>query len=361
MKKILYYIQLPPPIYGVTLVNKQVFESEIINKSVKKELIKVNFSKTLTDLKKINLKKIVVLISLWFKLLYKLIKFRPKYVYYTLPPTGIGFYKELPNIFILKLLKVKPIFHLHGKGIAGKVTTNFQKRLYRYCFSDAVIIHLSKGLYELEFRNIVPRNTNFFAVANGVETVNVSPAKKKSTFVELLFLSNLQESKGFFMLLEVLAKVVLRFPNIRLNIIGGFRDENSKVKFENFVRTNKLDKFIKFWGPKYDLYKHQIISNCDILIHPSFNDAFPLVILEAMQHGLAIIASDQGAIPEIIKPEFGCVFPTGEKEKLLFYVEKLISDKEKRKEMQVNSKNEFFKNYTLEHFETRMVNVFNHL
>ncbi len=361
MKKIIYFIQLPPPIYGVTLVNNQVFKSEIINKSVKKELIKVNFSKTLTDLKKINLKKIVLLILLWFKLLYKLIIFRPKYVYYTPPPTGIGFYKELPNIFILKLLKVKPIFHLHGKGIAEKVTTNFQKRLYRYCFSNAVIIHLSKGLYEYEFRNIAPRNTNFFAVANGVETVNVAPAKKNSTFVELLFLSNLQESKGFFLLLEVLAKVVLRFSNIRLNIIGGFRDENSKVKFENFVRSSKLDNFIKFWGPKYDLDKHQIISNCDILIHPSFNDAFPLVILEAMQHGLAIIASDQGAIPEIIKPEFGYVFPTGEKEKLLYYVEKLISDKEKRKEMQVNSKNEFFKNYTLEHFETRMVNVFNHL
>ena len=52
MKKIIYFIQLPPPIYGVTLVNNQVFKSEIINKSVKKELIKVNFSKTLTDLKK---------------------------------------------------------------------------------------------------------------------------------------------------------------------------------------------------------------------------------------------------------------------------------------------------------------------
>ena len=48
MKKILYYIQLPPPIYGVTLVNNQVFESKIINKSIEKEFIKVNFSKTFT-------------------------------------------------------------------------------------------------------------------------------------------------------------------------------------------------------------------------------------------------------------------------------------------------------------------------
>ena len=135
--------------------------------------------------------------------------------------------------------------------------------------------------------------------------------------------------------------MVLRFSNIRLNIIGGFRDENSKVKFENFVRSSKLANFIKFWGPKYDWEKHQIISNCDILIHPSFNDAFPLVILEAMQHGLAIIASDQGAIPEIIKPEFGYVFPTGEKEKLLYYVEKLISDKEKEKKCKLIQKMNF--------------------
>ena len=114
--------------------------------------------------------------------------------------------------------------------------------------------------------------------------------------------------------------MVFRLNNIRLNIIGSYRDEDLKAKYENFVRANKLDNFIKFWGPKYNLEKLQIIFKCDILIYPSYNDVFPLVLLEAMQYGFAIITSDQRVILKRIKLEFGYVFPTSNENKVAFFI-----------------------------------------
>ncbi len=360
-KRILYFIQLPPPIYGVTKVNKLVFVSKEINKNIVKSLISLNYSKSLSELKKIKLGKFFSLILTWWNLFFKLLRFKPQYVYYTPPLIGIGFYKEIPNILLMKLFRVKPIYHLHGKGIANKINSNFQKRIYQYCFSNSILIHLSKGLYNSDFKDLDLKNTKVFFVANGIELIETKQNSKEKSTIELLFLSNIQRSKGIFLLLEVFLKITDKYKNVNLNIIGGFRDIETESSFLSFIKDNKIETKIKFWGTNYGYKKHQIISNCDILVHPTFNDAFPLVILEAMSHSLAIIGSDQGAIPEIINSEFGIIFPTGDKKELYKSLIELIENKEKRERMQQNAKQFFLKNYTLNHFETEMANIFSKL
>lgn len=220
---------------------------------------------------------------------------------------------------------------------------------------------MSEGLYSNEFKDIKLSNSIFYAVANGIPVANVHEPRKRTSVIELLFLSNIQESKGIFLLLDAFLKLTKFFPEIKLNIIGGFRNSQSEMRFNEFVVNNKLKNKIIFWGPRFGREKHKLISKSDILVHPSFNDAFPLVILEAMQHGLAIIGSDQGAIPEIIKPEFGYVFPTGDEIKLLECIERMLSDKKKLELMQCAAKDEYNKYYTLEQFEFRMSNIYNHL
>jgi len=360
MKKMLFIIQLPPPTYGVTTVNKFVYESNLINENAEKHLIKVNYSQSLSELKKITLKKIFLIIKLWFKLLKELISYKPDYVYYTVPPTGIGFYKEIPNILLLKLFNKKPIFHLHGKGIQQAVNTQLKKRIYNYILSKAIIIHLSEGLLRSELQNLILKKSKLFAAPNGVETYNIMP-KKVSDSIDFLFLSNIQESKGIFLLLDAFSELARINQKIRLNIIGGFRDQETEIEFNKIIDQNNLREKIQLHGPLYGVDKHKKIAQCDVLVHPSFNDAFPLVILEAMQHGLAIIGSDQGAIPEIINPKVGYVFQTGNRNKLLEHMQNIASNTETRKLMQNNAKELFYKQYTIQHFEERMSEIFRQL
>jgi glycosyltransferase involved in cell wall biosynthesis len=54
----------------------------------------------------------------------------------------------------------------------------------------------------------------------------------------------------------------------------------------------------------------------DILILPSLAESFSLVALEAMACGMCVVASDVGALPERISPEWGYLFETGNSEDL---------------------------------------------
>jgi glycosyltransferase involved in cell wall biosynthesis len=44
----------------------------------------------------------------------------------------------------------------------------------------------------------------------------------------------------------------------------------------------------------------RIMDEADVFVHPTLNDAFPLVVLEAMARGLPVVATREGAIPEMV-------------------------------------------------------------
>lgn len=53
----------------------------------------------------------------------------------------------------------------------------------------------------------------------------------------------------------------------------------------------------------------EILDNCHILIVPSHSEGMPNVILEAMARGLAVIATDVGAVPMMVNSMNGIIIP----------------------------------------------------
>ncbi len=360
-KRILYFIQLPPPIHGVTTVNKFVYQSELINKNYDKDLIEIKYSNNLKQLNRFNIFKIYFYFRLLFRLTVKLASFKPNYVYFTIVPTGIGFYKDLPFVLIIKLFNVIPIYHLHGKGIERKIENKFIKWIYRKVFNQSVIIHLAKSLLEKEIIPLNLKKSKLIYVENGVpvfQIKNIKTIAKKS--INILFLSNLFESKGVFIALEAFAIVSKNQNDVVLHLVGGFGNNAVEQKIKNIIIENNLN--IKLHGPLYDNEKVKIFLESDIFIHPTLNDTFPLVILEAMQFGLPVISTIQGAIPEIIENNItGFLVKENDSESLSNKIQYLIEHEEKRKEMGVNGFNKYMKNYTMDIFENKMAEAFNNL
>lgn len=88
-------------------------------------------------------------------------------------------------------------------------------------------------------------------------------------------------------------------------IIAGEFSANFTVEHLDAFYTQHphLSAQVKYLGPQSSEDKHRCFADADILIHPSLNDAFPLVILEAMSASCALVCSDQGGIPEML--DFG--------------------------------------------------------
>ena len=363
MKKILYFIQLPPPVHGVSKINEVVYNSKIINQNINKSLLEIKFSSEVNELNKLTIKKIFVFIKLGIQLGSRIKKFVPDFVYFTIKPAGKGFYRDIFFVLLIKALGAKPIYAIHSQGIETKIENRTLKKIYRFIFSDSIIIHLSKGLLEKEIAPLGHINSKLFFVESGVEDVNVSNfIKKEDSFVRLLFLSNIFTSKGIFILLEAFKLLSEKINHIKLDIVGDSGSKENNEKIGNFIANNFLADKIKYHRLKSLDKKHQFLRNADIFVLPTFNDTFPLVLLEAMQFGLPVVSTFEGGIPEIVDDHItGFLVEKNNVHELAKKIETLVKDHKLRKKMGEKGRQKFLNEFTLEKFEHRMGEVFNAL
>lgn len=60
--------------------------------------------------------------------------------------------------------------------------------------------------------------------------------------------------------------------------------------------------YVNYLGKKYGDEKSEILASSDIFVFPTCypNECFPLVLLEAMQHGLPMVTTDKGGITDVV-------------------------------------------------------------
>ena len=75
--------------------------------------------------------------------------------------------------------------------------------------------------------------------------------------------------------------------------------------------------------------KKDIFDSCDVLICPSYSEGMPNVILEAMARGLAIIATDVGAISEMVDSTNGILMANNKSQLIMSSIMEIISNKNK--------------------------------
>jgi len=353
MKKILYFIQLPPPTHGVSTINKHIINSKIINDGFITQTLEIKFSNNISELQKITIKKIFKTFYLTAKLIFTIKKFKPDLIYFSIMPVGKGFIRDLLFVLIIKFFKVKPIYHLHNKGIYKAKKSKILKQIYKLVFNNSVIIHLSQGLMDSEVKFLNLKNAKTYVVNNGVEEFEVKLNKKNNNIIKLLYLSNLFPEKGLNTLLDSIKILNEKKYNVQLDIIGSARND----KLIKNVLSNKLNN-IYFRGELFNSEKNNYLQVADIFIHPTTNDSFPLVILEAMQFGLPVISTYEGAIPEIIENGInGILIEKGNVVQLAESIELLINSHELRIKMGQNNREKHLEKYTITKFEENISKI----
>jgi glycosyltransferase involved in cell wall biosynthesis len=128
-------------------------------------------------------------------------------------------------------------------------------------------------------------------------------------------------------------------------------------EFTRSVRTLGLEERVRFIGPAYGDQKDELFRTHDVFVLPTFyaQEAFPLVVLEAMQWGLPVVSTTEGAIPEIVQDGVtGYVVPQRDPAALAARLATLLGSDELMRGMGLNARKRFLARYTLEHFETRL-------
>lgn len=120
--------------------------------------------------------------------------------------------------------------------------------------------------------------------------------------LRLLMLGRISPRKGHMVLLNALSKLPEDVRNkIELRMIGGsFRNQNQFLnELQNFVTQYQLQECVSFYP--FSCNPEHSYQWADCVIVPSLKpESFGLVALEAMSYGCSVIASDAGALPEIV-------------------------------------------------------------
>lgn len=355
--KILFLVQLPPPVHGASLINKLLVESELLSKKYQIEVLPIQIANKMEGLGSFSIAKIFSAISIYFKLLSKLFSNSYDLVYFTLSPLGFAFYKDVGLVFLLKLFNRKIIFHLHGKGIKDELKSSFKRKLYISVFKNVEVIQLAEVLYD-DIKDVYPNKP--YVLPNGIKKMELDSFDKKETdgVTTFIYLSNLMEDKGILVFLEAI-KNLKEIDNIfKAHIVGPSSDVTNE-HLEEYIGKNSLTN-VKLFGPAFNEDKYEHLVNSDVFVLPTYykNECFPISILEAYQTGLVVLSTDNGAIPSmVIENVNGFLVPQRDAVALTERMEYLIENPEELEAIKENNRQEFNEKYTEEIFIKNFENI----
>lgn len=353
---------MPPPVHGVSVICEQLYSSILNNLSIKKKLVELNLSQSIAELQHFSLRKIIRFFIIGIKLLYQIIFFRPDLVYFSIMPVGKGFIKDFFFVVLLKTFRLKIVYHLHNKGIPGYYNHRIFKSLYKFTFKNCSIIHLSEELAKKELANLPLTNVELFVVPNGISPLEKHTLKEDNNKLSILFFSNLIPEKGYLVSLKSILKLIEKnHKDIRLIIAGNPTRKASKVIMD-FLKANPiLLNYVEIKGAVFNSDKASLFNETDLFIFPSrfTQECMPLVILEAMSIGLPVIASDIGAIPNLVTDnKNGFLIPPGNEDRLTEKIEFFIDNQEQIQRFGNESLKIFHKKFTRNQFIHNMEKVF---
>jgi glycosyltransferase involved in cell wall biosynthesis len=358
MKKILCIVQLPPPIHGASMMNNYIVNSKMIQADFTMEIVNLQFSESIHELKKFSFSKVFKAIAFSSAILKKINTFKPDIIYFNLTPTGFAFYRDAFYILLMKQYHTNIILHLHTKGIKDKVKNSFlNKRIYSKVLKNTHPICLSKSLAG-DISDVY--HGSYSIVPNGIPELNLPSQnlEDRKKVPRILFLSNFIESKGILILIEAIK--ILKEDGFKFDVRLVGAPADISVEMLRTILTDKdLASSIEIVGPLYNNEKFIEYQNADIFVLPTFSEAFPLVILEALQFSIPVISTFEGGIPEmIINNESGLLVEKKNVQMLTEKIALLLSDKKLRTQIGENGYKRFKEYFTLEHFEANMSHVF---
>lgn len=124
----------------------------------------------------------------------------------------------------------------------------------------------------------------------------------KSNNKRILFVGNVEKRKGLEFGIKAFKIFSEEYPEYIFDVVGKY-DQNSKYykNLNKLIMKYDLDDKIIFSGRVSEQELELKYKYSDFFLFPSLNEGYGWVLIEAMAHGLPVIAFDNTAIPYTVK------------------------------------------------------------
>ncbi len=272
---------------------------------------------------------------------------------------NLGFIKDIILARAARKRGIRSIVHLHFGRVPSIIEEKgFEYRLLRKLLSTADMLVTIDGksyqaLSHLGYKNIA-------YIPNPISDTFLHEVRKQEntitrSYKSAIFVGHVILTKGVVELVEGCSKV----EGLSLKIIGKCADE-MKEKLTSLAAKREDGKWMNVVGeiPYSQVIKEML--QADALLFPSYTEAFPNVILEAMACGCPIASSNVGAIPEMLDCNgviAGICYNPQSVEEITQAVNALYADDTYRNQLAEKAKEKVYSTYTTEKIWPQLINI----
>ena len=281
----------------------------------------------------------------------------------------------LVPIIAAKMANIKTVFatvHQPGRpyGRKAKQLLRFGARLCTSFFFVSKAAEESwfgsSALFDPKLKE--NRKRKHYTIYNAVDTISIEKAVAhvdRRAFREsleldehpiIIIVGRLRGEKGHSILLDAMAAVATKVPDVRLIVIGDGPDRESlKFKTEALgIATN-----IVWMGQKSLDEVFKLLAISDIAVVPSIFEGFGLTAAEAMAAALPVVGSDVDGLREVIEHgETGIMVPPGDSTALAKALTDLLKHPDRAKEMGAKGRERVRKFFSMERFAISILSAY---
>ena len=299
-------------------------------------------------------------------------------IYINTAQSKVGFIRNSIFIYLGKLFNRKIVGHQFGANYESFYNSqpSWFKKIIKKTL-DKTDVFIVEGDYTKNQMSFVKNyKEHIVSIPNGlpekIDYSNILPKEiKENEEIQLLYLSNLIESKGYWDVLEAVNILNSQY-NIKLKAIfaGKFLGDVDDTITENaeeakklfFLKINEygLQNIVEYHEGLYSLEKAKAFKKSHFFILPSFycNEGQPVSVLEAIAYGCVPIVTEYRLIPLMVNEKNGFFVP---KKSPIDIVNKIlwsIDNKLKYNEKSINGIDFFNNNFTAELYINKILTFF---
>ena len=304
---------LPPPVHGVAAFNAALL-GELANRGIGCRVFSIGTRNDLRQVARIGATKTIADAAAILRLGVALARARvagrmPAAVYFTPCQGGAGVLRDLSIAGVARSLGGRLVAHVHGCAwLAVRDRGGWQAQVMEAALRACERTICLGPTFAAKLRSAT--GVACVAINNGVAPSRRDPdeicAPAQGARIELLFLSNLYRAKGLWIAAEAARVLSRRGVDVRLRCAGTWLFDHERASFAAEFAGELAAGTIELLGFAGERAKAELFASSHFFVLPIPGDieGQPLVLLEAMAHGVVPITTTAGGIIDIF-PEDG--------------------------------------------------------
>ncbi|RJP29009.1 MAG: glycosyltransferase [Candidatus Omnitrophota bacterium] len=232
--------------------------------------------------------------------------------------------------------------------------------------TDRIIACSGRTALSISSQDRIPFE-KFLVIHNVIDTTEFSPVKSKYQLLEELGLSrediivgyvaSLARRKGHIYLIDAVFNLLNWEPRLKLVLVG---DGPLRNELEESVSERRITDRVLFTGKRRDIA--DLLPLFSVFVSPALNEAFGIVLIEAMYMGVACVATRVGGVPEVIQDrESGILVNPADSKALADAIKELLLDPGRASLYADAARKRVIENFTADRYAQKLSELYKEL